>query len=102
MSVSLLLLLLTSCLSSCRFQINSLVLVSVADPQWQGHIQETVGRIQTIYNAQGLFGGGPGNVRETPLLVQLTDTSQQFIYLVHLENNTGHALALHKHLRQLA
>ncbi len=102
MSVSLLLLLLTFCLSPCRFGLNSLVLVSVADPQWEGHIQESVGRIEAIYNAQGLFGGGPGNVCEAPLLAQLTDTSQQFVYLVRLENNTGHALALRKHMRQLA
>ncbi len=65
--------LLTFCLSPCRFRINSLVLVSVADPQWEGHVQELVGRIQAIQNAQGLLGGGPGNVRETPLIVQLTD-----------------------------
>ena len=46
-----------------------LVLVSVADPQWQNHIMELVGRVEVVYVAQGLaFGGAPGNVCEPPLI----------------------------------
>ena len=69
MSVTLLLSLLTFNLSSCRFHVNTLVLVSVADPQWQNHIMELVGRVEVVYVAQGLaFGGAPGNVCEPPLI----------------------------------